>query len=167
MPTFDSQRYVFLLPLLGATAEQNDDSFSVFAKVNPVAWTEINADFKDPAADALHIREVSQAQPVECSGHSPRRLGVEPVKPLPEEVSSVTAEIFPDVNHLDNGSIYYPIGNRENPRLCRGGSRSLTFTGIAPGLCFYLLLATRLKGMVHERRPYGTPNELLVALTSR
>src|ERR1035438_1735952 len=109
MPAFDSQRNVFLLPLLRAAAEQNDDSLSVFAKVNPVAWTEINTVFKDPAADSLHIREVSQAQPVECGGHSPRRLGVEPVKPLPEEVSSVMAEIFPDVDHLDNGSIYYPI----------------------------------------------------------
>jgi hypothetical protein len=108
MPAFDSQRYVFLLPLLGATAEQNDDSLSVFSEIDPVAWTEINAAFKDPAADSLHIREVSQAHPVECGGHSPRRFGVEPVKPLPEEVSSVTAEIFPDVDHLDNGSIYYP-----------------------------------------------------------
>src|ERR1035437_497959 len=109
MPAFDSQRNVFLLPLLGAAAEQNDDSLSVFSEIDPVAWTEINADFKDPAADALHIREVSQAQPVECGGHSPRRFGVEPVKPLPEEISAVTAEIFTDVNHLDNGSIYYPI----------------------------------------------------------
>src|ERR1039458_8452121 len=90
MPAFDSQRNVFLLPLLRAAAEQNDDSLSVFAKVNPVAWTEINTVFKDPAADSLHIREVSQAQPVECGGHSPRRLGVETVTPLPEEVSSVT-----------------------------------------------------------------------------
>ena len=30
---------------------------------------------------------------------------------------------------------------RENPRLCRGGSRSLTFTEAAPGLSFYFLLA--------------------------
>jgi hypothetical protein len=53
MPAFDSQRNVFLLPLLGAAAEQNDDSLSVFSEIDPVAWTEINADFKDPAADAL------------------------------------------------------------------------------------------------------------------
>jgi hypothetical protein len=114
MPAFDSQRNVFLLPLLGAAAEQNDDSLPVFAKVNPVAWAEINADFKDPVANALHIREVSQAKPIECGGHSPRRLGVEPVKPLPEEVSSVTAEIFPDVDHLDNGSIYYSIRSEDS-----------------------------------------------------
>jgi hypothetical protein len=108
MPVFDSQRNVILLTLFRAAAEQDDDSLSVFSEIDPVAWTEIYADFKDPAADSLHIREVSQAQPIECGGHSPRRFGVEPVKPLPEVVSSVTAEIFPDVNHLDNGSIYYP-----------------------------------------------------------
>src|ERR1035437_5693237 len=103
MPAFDSQRNVFLLPLLGAAAEQNDDSLSVFSEIDPVAWTEINADFKDPAADSLHIREVSQAQPVECGGHSPRRLGVEPGKPLPEVVSSVTAAICQAVDNLANG----------------------------------------------------------------
>jgi hypothetical protein len=34
---------------------------------------------------------------------------------------------------------------RDNPRLCRGGSRSLTFAGISPGLCFYLLLVKMLE----------------------
>jgi putative transposase len=38
---------------------------------------------------------------------------------------------------------YYQM---ENPRLCRGGSRSLTFTGVAPGLCFSILLAKTLEG---------------------
>src|ERR1035441_2977181 len=115
MPAFDSQRNVFLLPLLGAAAEQNDDPLSVFSEIDPVAWTEINADFTERDSDALHIREVSQAQPIECGGHSPRRLGVEPVKPLPEVVSSVTAEIFPDVDHLDNGSIYYSNRSAKRP----------------------------------------------------
>jgi len=30
---------------------------------------------------------------------------------------------------------------RENPRLCQGGSRSLTFTEVVPGLILYVLLA--------------------------
>src|ERR1035437_9794317 len=117
MPAFDSQRNVFLLPLLRAAAEQDDDSLSVFSEIDPVAWTEINADFKDPAAASLQMREASHGQPGEGGGHSPRRLGVEPVKPLPEVVSSVTAEIFQDVDHLDNGSIYYSISSEDSMKV--------------------------------------------------
>ncbi len=38
--------------------------------------------------------------------------------------------------------------SRENPRLCRGDSRCLTFTGVVPGLCFCFLLAKEPEGCV-------------------
>jgi len=50
---------------------------------------------------------------------------------------------------------------------CRGGSRSLIFTRIAPDLCFSILLAKSLKGTEHEHRPSGTPDEFLVSPTPR
>jgi hypothetical protein len=49
--------------------------------------------------------------------------------------------------------------NRENPRLCRGDSRCLTYTGVAPGLCFSILFcegAERMRAM-RMRHPYRTP----------
>jgi hypothetical protein len=52
----------------------------------------------------------------------------------------------------------------ENPRLCRGGSRSLTFTGVAP-FCVFPYFSQ--KRYMHERRPYGTPDEFLVSPTPR
>src|SRR5665213_4137022 len=52
----------------------------------------------------------------------------------------------------------------ENPRLCRGGSRSLTFTGVAP-FCVFPYFSQ--KRYMHERRPYRTPDEFLVPPTPR
>src|SRR5665213_858697 len=56
----------------------------------------------------------------------------------------------------------YSMGR--TPRLCRGGSRSLTFTGVAP-FCVFPYFSQ--KRYMHERRPYGTPDEFLVSPTPR
>jgi hypothetical protein len=61
------------------------------------------------AAHALHVREVSQPQPIQSNGHTARRLGVEPVKPDAESISPVPLEIFPDLDYLSDGNIYCPI----------------------------------------------------------
>jgi hypothetical protein len=113
LPAFTGQCDIVLLVLLRTAAKQNDYSFAVFPEVHPVSnsvsGAEVDPAFKDPAADALHIREVSQSQLVEGSGNPARRLGVEPVKPDAEEIAPIRPEIFPDFDHLPNGSIYCPI----------------------------------------------------------
>jgi hypothetical protein len=76
LPAFASQRNIVLLTLLGAAAEQDNDPFSVFSEVNPVAWAEIDAAFKDPAADSLYIREISQSQTIKGRCYPARCLGI-------------------------------------------------------------------------------------------
>jgi len=109
LPAFACQRNVVLLLLLRATAKQNDNPFPVFSEVNPVAWAKVDAVFKDSAADTLHIREIPQSQAIKGGRYTACGLGIQPVKPRSEEISPVPAKIFPDVDHLFDGSIYFPI----------------------------------------------------------
>ena len=43
----------------------------------------------------------------------------------------------------------------ENPRLCRGGSRSLTFAGVSPGVFFPFFSQNRQEGTEHGAVPTG------------
>jgi hypothetical protein len=55
LPAFAGQLNILLLTLFRAAAEQYDDPIPVFAEVDSVSRTKVDAALKDPADDAFHI----------------------------------------------------------------------------------------------------------------
>ena len=50
---------IALLAILGASSEQNHQSLTVFAEVNPITWSEVDLVLKHTGTDALHVREIA------------------------------------------------------------------------------------------------------------
>ncbi len=90
---------ILLLALLGATAEQDDESFSVLAKINPVAGAKIYALLEDTARDALGVGKVAMLHADHGCGHLGRRAGIEPVEPSRIWAAALGIDVFPDLKH--------------------------------------------------------------------
>ena len=69
-----------LLALLGAAAKQNYQAITVFAEIDPVAWSNIDFPFKYACPDAVHVRPVACRELIQCRRNLCRCNGIEPIK---------------------------------------------------------------------------------------
>ena len=87
-----------LLALLRTAAQEDDESVTVLAKVNAVAWAEIELVFEDPGPDALNIREIPKRDPGNRGRYLRRSLGIQIVEPFGVLALTFAVEIFSDLN---------------------------------------------------------------------
>ncbi len=63
MPAHHRADDVVLLPLLHSAAKENHQLVSVFAEVDSITWTEIDAVLKHAAADSLDVGKIALRHP--------------------------------------------------------------------------------------------------------
>src|SRR5438309_1873177 len=70
-----------LLALLGAATEQDDHAVAILAKIDSVAWAEVDLPLEHARTDALHVRTVAGSPLVQRRRNLRRRRRVEAVEP--------------------------------------------------------------------------------------
>jgi hypothetical protein len=57
-PAVSCDLYSLLLPLLGTSAKKNHKTLSLFAKIDPVTWAEVDLPFENTSAHPFRIPPV-------------------------------------------------------------------------------------------------------------
>jgi len=96
-----------LLPFFSSTAEQNNQCFTIFTEIYPVAGAKIYPALKHTAAHAFHPGKISVPDANEISPHFSGGRNVEVIKPPCEWTFTVLIFVFPNLNH--KGNIYDTI----------------------------------------------------------
>src|ERR1700730_4802791 len=99
-PSLPCCRDVLLLALLRPASQEDTDSFSVLPKIDTVAGAEIDLGFKDPRADALHVRSVAKRQPRHRCRDFRRRCWIKTNEPRRKRASALGIEILQHVHSL-------------------------------------------------------------------
>jgi hypothetical protein len=93
-----------LLPLLAASAEQDDEPLSILAEVHAVAWTEVETKFEDSGTYALGHPEVAVLHAQDSGDDTDACRGVQLHDPIPVGDTAERVDVFPHLDHGDNGN---------------------------------------------------------------
>jgi hypothetical protein len=100
---------VFLLALLRATREQNNEPVAVPPEVNAVAGAKINLVFENAVTNRFDVGQVTIRNPLKRRRYFRRSMNVECALPLREAASSSGIDVFPNVEH--DSIITYTLGS--------------------------------------------------------
>jgi hypothetical protein len=101
LPAVLREADIVLLAFFRAAAKQDDNGVAVFAEVQAVAGTEINAIFVNAGSDALGVGKIALLDSRQRDRYFGRRFSVEAIRPMGEWTASGSVEIFA---HFDHGS---------------------------------------------------------------
>lgn len=91
---------VGLLALFGSAAEQDHEPLSILAKVNAVAGTEIQAQFKDARTYAFCYREIAPFESVEEHGDPCLGTVIQLTEPSLKGISPKTVDVLTNFYYI-------------------------------------------------------------------
>ncbi len=91
-------RYVVLLSCLCSSAQEDDQSVTVEAMADAIAWAEIDPQLSNPITDALRIA-TALFKPIERNRHFGGGYRIEPVEASTKRRCAVASNVFLDCDH--------------------------------------------------------------------
>ena len=99
MPECLCCRDVGLLASFGPAAEQDHQPFTIPAKVNAIARTEVQPQLLNTRAFALHRRNITPLKPVKSDGNACLGGIVQLFKPSLKGIAPQTVNVLANLNH--------------------------------------------------------------------
>ena len=93
-PQFPCGSDVTLLPLLCPTSEKNHKRFAVSAKIDTVAWAEVDDSLLNPSADCLGIGPIDEFELRNSPAHFQSRWRIEAAEPSSKWTRAVVVNVF-------------------------------------------------------------------------
>ncbi len=88
-----------LLPLLGSTAEQQDQLTAILTEIHAITWPEIDTPFGNAFTDRLGVSTMSGRHTIDCSRHSGSGDRIQAVEPGRERTRPVWPLVVGDFAH--------------------------------------------------------------------
>jgi hypothetical protein len=107
LPSFQGKLNIILLAFLCAASKKNHNFPTVFSEVNAITWSEVDSAFKHAGSHTFDVGKVSQANAVKSRCHLSTGFHIQPAAPLAKRAMPSGVEIFAEVDHCFDSSIYF------------------------------------------------------------
>jgi hypothetical protein len=103
------------LAFLCATAQQNHNPITVFAKINPVARPKIHSQFEHAGTHAHYCWKVASLQPVKRDRNARPCAAIQLFKPLLKRIAPRAVDVLTNLDRRYYGSTKDTIACFKNP----------------------------------------------------